>query len=152
MLRRITSLKGYGLLEDLAYLDRRMNDAIGQSSALAGSPGIRSSLKERIQTMNSELESVKDRLMVRKYGDLRGDAELREQIGFLYGTVLLYPGRPTNSQISGMDDLAVRAEAMKKEVDEIFHKYLEGINDRLEKAGLERVRITTREEFDAERK
>jgi hypothetical protein len=89
--------------------------------------------------------------MVRKFGDLRGDAELREQIGFLYGTVLLYPGRPTNSQISGIDELALKAGSMKSEVDAIFDRYLEPVNSQLEKAGLERVKITTREEFDAEK-
>jgi photosystem II stability/assembly factor-like uncharacterized protein len=150
-LRRETAMKAYNLLEDLAYLDRRMNDAIGQSAVLADSPAVKTSVKNKVAAMNSELESVKDRLMVRKFGDLRGDAELREQLGFLYGTVLLYPGRPTNSQIAGIDELVVKAGTLKTEVDGIFGKYLDGINSQLEKAGLAQVKITTRGEFDAEK-
>jgi len=151
-LRRKTILQGYQILEDLAYLDQRMNDVIGQTSKMEESPELKSSQKKKITALNSELESVKDRLMVRNYGDLRGDAELREKIGFLYGTVIMYPGSPTNSQIKRMNELGIQAEAMKTEVDGIFSEYLDGLNAQLEKAGLETVTLTTREEFDAEKK
>ncbi len=149
-IRRETVMKGYNLLENLAYIDRKMDDAIGQTESLVNVPGIRNSQKKMIAEMKSELEAIKDRLMVRKYGDLRGDAELREKVAFLYGTMLLYPGRPTNSQIKRMDELAGEAEKMSAEVDGILDKYLGGINSWLEKSGREKVCITTREQFDAE--
>ena len=57
---------------------------------------------------------VKDQ--VRNFGDLRGDAELREKIGFLYGTIIMYPGKPTNSQIKRLNEL--RQKRNQKEVDE----------------------------------
>ena len=150
-LRRETVMKGYGLLENLAYLDRRMNDVIEQTTGLSGSTDLKSSAKKKITALNSELEEVKDRLMVRKFGDLRGDAELRENVGFLYGTMIMYPGRPTNSQIRRMNDLYLQFESMEDVVDGIFIKYLDGINSQAVKAGLETVKITTREEFDAEK-
>ena len=150
-LRRIKVMKAYRLLEDLAYLDRRMNDALGQTASLNESASLKSSAKKRIADMTGELESVKDRLMVRKFGDLRGDAELREELGFLYGTMLLYPCRPTDSQIQRIDALAGKAGILESEVDAIFKRYLEAINAQAGKAGLERVKITSREEFDAEK-
>jgi hypothetical protein len=128
-----------------------MNDVIEQTGKLAESPEVKSSQKKKIEAMNTKFESVKDRLMVRNFGDLRGDAELRENIGFLYGTVLFYPGSPTNSQIKRLNELDEQAEAMISEVDGIFTEYLDGLNAQLEKAGLETVKITTREEFDAEK-
>ncbi|MFC2116482.1 WD40/YVTN/BNR-like repeat-containing protein [Bacteroidota bacterium] len=150
-LRRETIMKGYILLEDLAYLDRRMNDAINQTSELTASTDLKNSAKKQITALNSELEDVKNRLMVRKDGDLRGATELREKSGFLYGTVLFYPGRPTGSQIRRMEELTAQAGTMKDEVDGIFAKYLEDINKHLEKSGQETVKLTTREEFDAEK-
>jgi photosystem II stability/assembly factor-like uncharacterized protein len=149
-IRRETMMKGYRLLENLAYLDRRMNDVIGRTTALMDSAGIKSALKKKMALLNGELESVKDQLMVRKYGDLRGDAELREKIGFLYGTVMMYPGRPTNSQIRRIDDLAAEAAALGKQVDALLNQYLEGINKQLEKSGFAPVQITSRGEFDKE--
>jgi hypothetical protein len=149
--RRKTVMKGYGLLEDLAYTDRRMNDAIEASSGLMDSQKLKESLKKKISAMNAEFEAIKDRMMVRKYGDLRGDVRLREELGFLYGSMRMYPGRPTNSQIRRMDELAVKVEDMAKEVDVVFEEYLDDINKSLEKAGLETVKITSREEFDAEK-
>ncbi len=150
-LRRKTMMQGYYMLEDLAYMDRRMNEVIARTGNLADSPGLKSSQKKKISAMNSELEAIKDRLMIRNFGDLRGDAELREKIGWLYGTVVLYPGKPTNSQMKRLNELGEQAESMKAEVDAIFSEYLEGLNAQLEKAGLETVKITTREEFDAEK-
>ena len=145
-------MKGYGLMEDLAYTDRRMNDVIEACSPLEDSPDIKSSTKKKIVAMNAELEAIKDRMMVRNYGDLRGDSELRENLGFLYGTVKFFPGRPTNSQIRRMDELAVKVEDMAEDVNSVFENYLEGINAQLKKTGLDTVKVTTREEFDAEKK
>ncbi len=150
-LRRETMMKAYYLLEDLAYLDHRMNDVIGQTAGLENSPALKSSQKKKIKAIHTELEEVKSRLMVRNFGDLRGDAELREDLGFLYGTVTMYPGRPTKSQITRLDELALEVKDMTEEVDGIFAEYLDGLNKLVEKAGLEAIRITTREEFDKER-
>ncbi|HEC44916.1 MAG TPA: glycosyl hydrolase [Bacteroides sp.] len=150
-IRMKTVMKGYGLMEDLAYTDRRINDVLEITDPLEDSPEFKSSAKKKITVMNSELESIKDRMMVRKYGDVRGDSELREDLGFLYGTVRMFPGRPTNSQIRRMDELALKVEDMEKDVDNVFGKYLEGINTQLEKTGLDAIKVTTREEFDAEK-
>lgn len=151
-MRRKTAMKGYMLLEDMAYLDQRMNDVLEQVLKLKDEPGLKNALKKKILSLETELEAVKDELMVRKFGDLRGDSELREDVGFLYGTILFYPGRPTNSQIDRMKELSGKVEAMTRKVDGIFDGYLGGIDTWLEKQGKETIRITTREEFDAEKK
>jgi hypothetical protein len=151
-LRRETMMKAYYLLEDLAYLDRRMNDVINQTADLSKSEGMKPSQKKKIAAMHEELEGIKDRLMVRKFGDVRGDVELRENLGWLYGTVTIYPGRPTTSQVKRIDEIAVETGKMTEEVDAVFGKYLESLNTQLAKAGMETISITSREEFASEKK
>jgi hypothetical protein len=150
-IRMQTIMKGYNLLEDMAYTDRKMNDAITATAGLADSDKIKSSAKKKILAMNAEFEGIKDRMMVRNFGDLRGDSKLRENLGFLYGSMMMYPGRPTNSQIRRMDDLGLKVAAIDKEVEAVFDTYLESINTQLEKAEMEKIQITSREEFNSEK-
>jgi len=150
-LRNRTAIRAYDLLEDMAYTDRMMNDVLEQTAGFTGADEIPSSLKKKITEMHAGIENIKDRMMVREFGDIRGDTELREKLGFLYGSILMYPGKPTNSQLNRLDELAVLTGNMAMEVDKLFKNQLAGINKQLEKTGRGTVKITTREEFDAEK-
>jgi hypothetical protein len=150
-LRRETIMKGYNLLEDLAYLDRITADILARTAEPEKLSGLKSSALKKLTAMNAELNEVRNRLAVRKYGDLRGDAELREEVGSLYSSILGYPGRPTNQQIRSMESMTGKVEAMETKMDDIMDRYLEGINTQFEKAGLEPLKIISREEFDAEK-
>lgn len=49
-----------------------------------------------------------------------------------------------------LKDLTAKSKTMSEEVEEIFNKYLDGINSQLEKSGQKMIKITTPEEFAAE--
>ena len=126
MARRKLQQKGFDLMEDLAYLDRRINDVRRALSEADNIP------------LQISLEKIRERLLVTNYGDLRGDARLREDVGFLYGTISFYDGKPTQVQYDRMDLLETRVRAMESEVDKLLEDSLEGIV------------ISSREAFDAE--
>jgi len=142
--------EAYDLLENLAYLDRRLTDAIQQSAALATDPAVSSSLKKKITAFSDELTAIRKKLLVTKVGDIRGEQQLREKVSELYSAIGNYRGRPTQSQIDRLADLQGEAGKMKADVDDIFTKYLASINQQIEKIKLKPIKITTREAFDAE--
>jgi len=144
--------RGFELMEDLAHVDRRINETRAGLERLDKTAGISSSVKKKVDELQSALEEVRDRLLVTQYGDLRGDARLREELGFLFGTISFYEGRPTRVQFDRMDLLESRVRAMEEEVDVLVGgNALKPINKGLAKAGLEAIALTSREAFDAEK-
>ncbi|MFH0759488.1 MAG: glycosyl hydrolase [Bacteroidota bacterium] len=144
--------KVYDLLEELAYLDRRVNDVRKGLEGLNEQQGISASVKKKAAALSVSLDDVRERLLVTDYGDLRGDARLRENVGFLYGTIAFYGGKPTQVQMDQTIFLDKRVKAMDAEVDRLFSDSLTGINKELARAGKEEIAITSREAFDAEKK
>ncbi len=142
----------FELLEQLAYVDRRVTDVKKGLEEVAAQAGISSSVKKKAAALNLSLDDVRERMMVTNYGDLRGDARLREDVGFLYGTIAFYGGRPTQVQMDREVFLEKRVKAMDAEVDQLIGDSLKSINKGLTKAGMEEITFTSREAFDAEAK
>lgn len=143
--------RGFDLLEDLAYVDRNINEARAGLEKMKESSEISSSVKEKALEMQVALEDLRDQLLVTQYGDLRGDARLREEVGFLFGTISLYEGKPTQVQYDRMDLLETRVRAMEREVEELLGgNALKSLNKGLSKAGFTEITLTSREAFDAE--
>lgn len=137
--RHMLQKRGFDLMEDLAYVDRRINDARKGLVDLSKQSRISASKKKKFAFLEKSLIEIRERLMVTQYGDLRGDASLREDIGFLYGTIAFYEGRPTQVQSDRMKLLDKRVRAMEKDLDKVLKDSPKGIY------------ITTREAFDAEK-
>jgi hypothetical protein len=141
---------GFELMEDLAYADRQITDVQKGLKTLENLSGVSASTKKKADELNTDLVDVRKRMMVTEYGDLRGDSRLREDVGFLYGTIAFYGGRPTQVQIDRMALLENRVHTMVEEVDELLKANLDKINKGISKAGGEAIAVTTREAFDAE--
>jgi hypothetical protein len=142
---------GFDLMEDLAYLDRQITDVQNGLKSLKSLSGISASTRKKAEEFLSSLMDVRNRMMVMEYGDLRGDTRLREDVGFLYGTIAFYGGRPTQVQMDRMALLELRVSTMEKEVDGLMNDFLDKINKDISKAGGEAIEVTTREAFDAEK-
>ncbi len=141
---------GFDLMEDLAYVDRQITEVSAGLQNLKAASGISGSTLKRAHELNSKLEEVRERMMVTQYGDLRGDARLREDVGFLYGTIAFYGGRPTLVQMDRMALLEKRVSAMVQEMDALLPESLEKINKGITKSGGKAITLTSREAFDAE--
>ncbi len=151
MARRTLQQKGFDLMEGLAYLDRRINDVRRGLSEADNLPGLTTAMQKKKTALQSSLDEIRERLLVTNYGDLRGDARLREDVGFLYGTISFYEGRPTQVQYDRMDLLETRVRTMEKEVDKLLEDSLKSIHKGLLKSGGDGITITSREDFDAEK-
>jgi hypothetical protein len=140
----------YLLLEELAYTDRRITDALTQAGAHRELPEIPSSLHEALTDFTGELGNIRKKMLVTKVGDIRGEQQLREKVAELYGAVSGYRGKPTQPQIDRLADLETESLEMEKAVDSVMDKYLVSLNEQLEKEGLGKISITTPEEWAAE--
>jgi hypothetical protein len=149
-LKRTYQKRGFDLLEDLAYVDRKMNDVRTGLGPLGDRSSLPSSLQKKIAALETSMEDVTERLMITDYGDLRGDERLREEVGFLYGVISFYGGRPTQNQMERMDFLEVKVRAMEAEVDDLLSASLKPINKGLAKSGAAEIELTSREAFDQE--
>jgi len=145
-----TVMMGFELLEDLAYLDRRLRDGIDQAGARAESESATGSLKKKLDAFREELLAIRKGLLVTKVGDIRGEQQMREKVAELYGAVAGYRGKPTQSQIDRLNDLKAEAAEMEKKTDAVMEKHLDALNNLLEKSGMKKIKISTWEEWDAE--
>jgi hypothetical protein len=152
ILRHKVQQKGFDLMEDLAYLDRKMGETKKGLKGIEDVEDLSPPVKKMVASLGKKLDEITDRLMVTQYGDLRGDTRLREDVGFLYGTISFYDGRPTRVQMDRMDLLERRVREMEKEVEDMLSTSLKSINKDLKKAGLEPIVPSSRAAFDAEDK
>lgn len=150
--RRKVQQRGFDLMEDLAYLDRKMGETKKGLKGIEDVEDVSPSVKKMATSLGENLDNITDRLMVTQYGDLRGDSRLREDVGFLYGTISFYDGRPTKVQMDRMGLLERRVREMEKEVEDMLNFSLKSINKDLKKAGLEPIVPSSRAAFDAEKK
>jgi len=141
---------GFDLMEDLAYLDRQITEVLKGIEGSTKLSGISSSTQKKADELKISLVSIRERMMVTQYGDLRGDSRLREDVGFLYGTISFYGGRPTQVQMDRMVLLEKGVRAMEKELGQVLEGSLGKINKGITKAGGADIITSTREAFDAE--
>lgn len=145
-LRYETLMEAYNLLQDLAYTDRQILDLV-------------SGLKERqnvtkdqklVKTMKATattLEDLRNEILATKEGQITGEVRLRENLGDIYGGVMGYLGKPTDSQLERLDLLEIQVKDFRKKVDDIKGGELQKINDQLKKEGLKEITVTGWEDF-----
>jgi len=150
-LKRRYQQRVFDLMEDLAYVDRQITEVQKGLVALKSLSGVPSSVQKRAAELQTSLEEVTERLMVTEYGDLRGDARLREDVGFLYGTIAFYGGRPTKVQMDRTDLLEKRVRDMEAEVEELLDASLGKLSKASVKAGGTAIEVTSRSAFDEEK-
>ncbi len=93
------------------------------------------------------MDTLHGKIVATQVGKVTGEERLREKVAFIYGSLLGYRGRPTDSQLSGLDELASQVAKVTDEVKAVTTVQLPAINRDLLKAGKSEIKITTPEEF-----
>jgi len=135
-------------LETLAWLDRQ---AISfRDAARERSKDIPKSLARKLNEIEMQMDSLHLKMVVVKEGKVVGEERLREKIGFLYGSIMSYKGRPTDSQRSGLASLAKEVDKISSDLAAFKDKDLPQLNKDLVKAGKKEVALISEEEFRKE--
>ncbi len=146
-LQRQTANKAYDLLIDLDFLDKQIATLVDDGEEIAGE------LKDtvlafRINRFNEELGAIRSSLYVPSEGEsFTGEERLREKLVEIYSDVNSFMGRPTSTQVIGLDDLADELGEYEEKLNAIAEDELMGLNQSLEAAGSRPLKIMTREEY-----
>ncbi len=143
-LRFQTIMKAYQMLENLTYIDGMAVDLIKQARQRAqkASPDVAKKLKY----FASQLETIHKTLVATKVGRITGEERIREKLGSLYNDVMMFKGRPTQSQINGINFLGSQINKYQAQVEKIYQK-LQKLNKKLQHQGLEPIQARPREEY-----
>jgi len=146
-----TSMKLYNLQEELAYLSELIKRAGKEAAAIADSVK-KDDLKNYLKEFSGKLSDLSKTLIASKEGTgITGEEKLREKLSALYGGVVGYPGRPTDSQlerVKGLEDEFNKATGTK---DKIISDYLEKINLQLSESGMKKLVLYPKEQFIIDR-
>ncbi len=149
-LQRETVMKAYHLLEDLAFLDRQVTDVMKQTEEMKKEK-MSGSIRKRMEEVIGGMKEIHGHLVETKAEGMFTEEQLRQKIAAVYGGVVNYLGRPTNSQIERLKVLEKEMESYRDQYEEIFNTRVGKINLYLEKKGFKPIRPVTRKEFDQEK-
>jgi len=90
-------------------------------------------------------------LVATKEGAITGEEKLREKIAQLYGYIMFYKGKPTDSQMVRLNDLEKEVNVKNESLQKIKQTDLVKLNKSLAKAGKEKIKVITKEEYFKEK-
>ncbi len=142
-------MQAYNMLEDMAYLNNQIIEIRDQSSAKADS--VKTSLNKKLTELSGSMEDLRKDMMATRIGRITGEKRLREKIGEIYGGIMSYQGKPTQSQIDGLAQLQIQMKVYEDEIENATTEVLPDINKKLQKSGISEISLTDKETFLAEK-
>ncbi len=150
-LQRKTLMKAYHMLEDLAFLDRQVTGVMQQARERK-KEGVSGSMQKKLDEVIREMQAIHVKLVETKAeGMFTSEEQLRQKIAAVYGGVVNFLGRPTNSQIQRLNVLEKEMGNYQGRYEEIFNTRVGRINLWLDRKGLKPIRPVTRETFNKEK-
>ncbi len=143
------SLKLYNLLGNMTFAVDRINGVrLALDDRAAKLPGT-DPLKKRLEAASAAVDELRKKIVATKEGGaITGEERLREFLSDLYGNVVFYEGRPSQTQTERADALTSELADVVKDFDAWLARELAGINAELAKKQLEPVKPITREEWE----
>ncbi len=144
-LRHKTLTNAYDLLEKLAFIDKQIVDIY--DGAKKTEKEISKNKVEKVKLLADKTNNMHKRLVATKKGNITGEKKIREELSELYGFVLFYKGKPTDSQINSLNYLEKEISGIEKELITIKKKDLSVVNQILLQNKKKEIKITSKEEF-----
>ena len=144
-----TFIQLYHMEEDLAFLVDQINAAKDAAGQLLKKENLDENLKTSLNSFTDKLEALRKTLVATKEGTgITGEEQLREKLGSLYGSISSYGGKPTDSQLDRLQGLEVYMQKANQTADNIYKTDFVKLNGDLQKAGMTKIELETREQFD----
>ena len=147
-IRQNAVMKAYNLLETLAYMDRQVTDIRDGAKKLKGE--VAQPLSGELLELINKMDTLNGKIVATQVGKITGEERLREKVAFIYGSIQGYQGKPTDSQLNGLNELAKQVENVNSTLESIKSKELVKVNDELKMAGKKEITITPKEVFMSE--
>jgi photosystem II stability/assembly factor-like uncharacterized protein len=150
-LQQTTALELYEMLKRLTYLVESLVDAGEQSQARLDELGGKGGAAKKLEAWSEQTEGLRSSIVsTADAGWLSGDEKLREKLGNLFGGIVGYDGRPTQSQLDRTAVLGGQLDAAEASFADLTGDELAALNSQLEGKGLEPVRLKSREEWESD--
>ena len=144
------ALKLSGLLGDMTFAVERMNAVRAQLDDRAGKVPTADSLSGRLQAASAAVDELRKKIVATKEGGMiTGEERLRENLADLYGNVVFYEGRPSQTQVERADAIARELADVVSAFDAWATRDLAGLNAALATKQLDAIRLLTREQWAA---
>jgi hypothetical protein len=142
--------KLYAQLGEMTFAVDRIN---GVRTALedraAKLPGA-DALAKRLRTASSDVDTLRRKIVATKEGGMiTGEERLRENLTDLYGNVLFYEGRPSQTEVERTDALGRELADVVRDFDAWTAKELPSINAALAKNKLDPITPLTKSAWDS---
>ena len=118
-------MKLYNAINDLTFQLSQLKDVVTQMSAVT-EPS--SSLKSKAKSFEESYKDLNARFTATQKGMITGESKLREQLGTLFGNVVAYNGKPSQTQDRQAVDLIQEVKVALNASQEVLKKQLPGIN------------------------
>lgn len=143
-------LELYDMLYWLTFHVDVLVDVQSQVAARADALEEDDGLKVALRALAADLESFRKKIVAtRKGGFLAGEEQLREKLGWLYGSVNGFEGRPTDSQIEYAEVLRGELDAVGPRLDALTVPALDDLNTQLAQRQLPPIVRMTKVQWEA---
>ena len=139
--------KAYSLLEDISFTDRQATDLMEKLNKIKSKVSS-DELKSEMTDLYNKLEVMHKELVATSPNRLSGEVKLSEKVADIYSGIISYSGKPTDSQIQGLNLLSGVFTKYREQMDKILGEDLLKINSELKNSGLEEIKVITKEEYD----
>jgi photosystem II stability/assembly factor-like uncharacterized protein len=142
--------KLYAQLGEMTFAVDRINGVRTALEDRAGKLPSTDALTKRLRTASSDVDALRRKIVATKEGGMiTGEERLRENLTDLYGNVLFYEGRPSQTEVERTDALSRELADVVHDFDAWTTKELQSINAALAKKKLDPITPLTREKWDA---
>ena len=147
-LQRVTTKKLFSLSEDLAFFNEQVLNM--KMRALSMVDSIKNTGSQKLlRELSQKMDGIRKELIATKEGlAITGEEKIRERLSELYGSVLGYEGRPSDSHLDKMKALEHDISIQKNAVELIWKKELLKVNELLTKEGAKPITVLSKEDFD----
>ena len=131
--------RAYDALENLAALDKQVNALNDTVKSRIRILVVSDELKTTLTNLSERLNDLHKKLTSTSANRLAGQERLREKISDIYGAVLRYLGKPTDSQIKRLDILITDLNNKQTQLNNIVQDELPEINSSLKTKSIEPI-------------
>ncbi len=122
------SMQLYDAINDLTFQLSQLKDVVTQ---LNEKENLQSSVQKKADRFESAYKDLNAKFTATKKGLITGESKLREQLGTLFGNVVGYNGKPSQTQYQMADNLVDEVAVALKEGQALLDKQLPGLNKAL---------------------
>jgi len=139
--------KAYTLLEDISFSDKQATDLVEKLNTVKDKV-VPNELKNVITDLSNRLEKIHKELVATSPNRLSGEVQLAEKVADIYSGIISYSGKPTDSQMQGLNLYSDVFTEYRNQMDKILTEDLTKINTELKKINLEEIKAISRENYE----